>query len=173
MNCVSWSWLTITAKSWPDRRAIVARLSHDCGKITVQFRPRSPLIDGPRSSCDRGHQIHLLTGSNGPQIARKFSFKKTNVLPCFFLTLDWFGKQLNEFGEKFWVIHDPSAFRLDFNQIGPGLITNFHRISSNFSLQRRTSARKKSSKIRFNSSELKPQICGNQVSSGIQLIIRW
>ena len=58
-----------------DRSSIVARLLHDRGQITVRFGPRSLLIDGPRSHDDRGHEISPPTGSNGPKIAQKFSFK--------------------------------------------------------------------------------------------------
>ena len=59
-------------------------------KGKIRWNPmerRSRWILWPRSSCDRGHQISLPTGWNGPKIALKFPFKN-DVLPCFFLTLD-------------------------------------------------------------------------------------
>ena len=58
-----------------DRSSIVARLPCDRGQITVRFGPRSLLVDGPGSLCDRRYQIYLLTGSNEPKITRKFLFK--------------------------------------------------------------------------------------------------
>ena len=165
-----------STRSWSFREghmdAIGVRSRHDRGWFNAWSRPRSFLIDGPRSSCDRGHQFHRSTGSNGRDFREKIPFKN-RCIPLFFLTLDWFVKQFSEFGAKSWVLHDPPAFRLDCKAIRAGLITNHHRISLNFPLEFRTSARKKSSKIRFNPHELKPHSCKNQVSSEIRSIIRW
>ena len=69
---------------WSDRYAIVARSPRDRGLISTKSRPRSSLPDGPRSSCDRGHQTHLLTGSNGlmycPILVQNFGdFEKKDI----------------------------------------------------------------------------------------------
>ena len=66
---------TIDARSWPDRRAIVARSSRNHGLFIAKLGATIPPTDGPRSSCDRGHQNHLPTGSNGPELVWKSPFK--------------------------------------------------------------------------------------------------
>ena len=64
-------------------------IPRDCGSIAMRswpflvrswlilgaIVPWSSRIDGPRSSCDRGHQFHLSTGSNGPICSRGNPFK--------------------------------------------------------------------------------------------------
>ena len=75
--------------------------------------------------------------------------------------------ELSDLKERSGVLCDPPAFRLDVDQIGAGLFTNFHRISSNFPLERRTSARKKSRKIHFSQSDLKP------IFAAIGLVVRF
>ena len=106
------------------------------------------------------------------EIRVEISLQKNRCTLLFFLTLDWFVKQLRNFGAKSWVHHNSLAFRLNRDPIGARLIVIHHRISSNFPLEFRTSARKKSRKIRFNPRELKPHPCGNRVSSEIWSIIR-
>ena len=54
-----------------------SRSQLDRGKITTRFGPRLFPSDGPRSSCNRDHQFHFLTGSNGLKNRAKISFKKT------------------------------------------------------------------------------------------------
>ena len=168
-------WDLIKSDGWrcaEDFHAIVAWLSRDRGSFISKSGATIPPTDGPQLSCDRGHHSHRSTRSNGHDFWAKNPFKN-RCIPSYFWTLDWFVKQLSEFGEKSWVLRDPLAFRLDCEAIGAGLITNHHRISSNFPLEFRMLARKKSSKIRFNPCELKPCSCGNRVSSEIWSIIRW
>ena len=173
---VKWSCASnggkVMRRSQPNHDAIGLRSPRDRGLIATQSRPRSPLTDEPRSSCDHGHQIRLSTEWNG-QIFRGKSPLKMMYSFLFFLSLDWIVKELSDLKERSWVLRDSPAFRLDFNQNWSGIDHEFHRISSNFPLERRTSARKKSSQIYFNPSELKPHPCGNRVSSEIRSIIRW
>ena len=56
-------------------------------------------------------------------------------------------KELSEFQGRSLVHGDPPAFRLDFEGIGAGLITNSSLISSNFPLEFRKSVRKDWSKF--------------------------
>ena len=162
-------WLTIVAHNCG---SIVARSRSDQGWFIVRLRPRSSLADGPRSSCDRGHQTHLPTGSNSPEFARKIPFKNRCIPSCFLNS--WLNREgIKWFERKILSSSWSPAFRLDFDQNQSGIDHEFHRISSDFPLERRTSTRKKSSRIRFNPSELKPDSCGNRVSSEILSIIKW
>ena len=67
-----------------DRHAIVARSSRDRGSFIAKSGATIPATYGPRSSCDRGHQNHLPTGSNGPELVRKSPFKNL-CIPSLFL----------------------------------------------------------------------------------------
>ena len=169
---VDWEGSPIDAWLWPDRRAIMVRSSRDRGSFEAKSRPQSLPIDGPRSPCDRGHEISLPTGSNDPKIVRKFSFKNRCIPSCFLIS--WLNREgIKRFERKILSSSWSPAFRLDFDQNRSGIDHEFHRISLDFPLERRTSARKKSSQIHFNPSELKPRSCGNRFSSEIRSIIRW
>ena len=80
------SWATIRSSSNGglrktknyDRRAIVALSSRDRGSFIAKSGATISPNDGPRLSCDCGHQITLSTGSNGSKLWRKFSSKN----PC-------------------------------------------------------------------------------------------
>ena len=156
-NRGSWSWLTIAARSWPDHRAIRTTIASSWWATIVGSWPSKP-------SPDRIKRPKFFE--------QKIPLKMMYSL-LFFLTLDWIVKELSDLKERSWFLRDPPTFRLNFDQNQSGIDYEFHRISSDFPLERRTSTRKKSSQIRFNSSELKPHSCGNQVSSEIQSIIRW
>ena len=150
----------ISMRSRLDRHAIVAWLSCDRGSFIAESGATIPPTDGPWSWCDCGHHSHRSTGSNGHDFWAKNPFK-TDVFPLFTSTLDWIVKELSNFKERSRVLRDPPTFRLNCKAIREGLITNHHRISLNFPLEFRTSARKKSSKfasIRVNWSSILAEI---------------
>ena len=133
-------------RSWPDRRAIMATIKRDCDPSK-----RNHGHDRLGLMAHDQRAIVAITSTDPPdQTAEIFARKsplKPMYSPLFFLTLDWIVKELSDLKERSWVLHDPPAFRLDCEAIGAELIMNFHSISSNFSLERWTSARKKSSKF--------------------------
>ena len=82
-----------------------------------------------------------------PTIPGQFLSLKACISLLCCLTFDRLVKKLSEFRGISLVHRVPPAFRLDFEAIGAGLITNFSLISSNFPLEFRTSTRKNPSKF--------------------------
>ena len=110
----NWSWTTIVAH---DRGSIVVRSLCDHGPIA----PRSWLIqprrcqvkgamtlpsEGPRSPCDRGHQTHPTTASNGPNFRAQILFK-TNVFSPFFFNFWSIREELKWISRKVLSSRDP------------------------------------------------------------------
>ena len=131
----------IATRSWPHRDAIAARLPRYHGPIDVQIMTTITGSWCSWSSCDRDHRSASNRVSNTPNFSDENPFQ--NGCTPYFSTLDWFVKQLSKFRAKSWLLPDPPTFRLDCEAIGVGLIVNFNLISSNFPLERQTSARKK------------------------------
>ena len=134
----------IIAQLWPDRRAIVAHSSQNQEPWSLQLMGH-----------DHRAIVAIKTISWPDQTVRNWCGNlplKTNVSPLYFSTLDWILKELSDLKERIWVLHDPPMFRLDFDQNRSEIDHEFHRISSDFPLEHWTSARKKSSQIRFNPS---------------------
>ena len=133
-------WDLIKSNGWSCAEDFHAIVAHPwCNRGT-----RSPHLGGPRLPWNRGHQSASIPGSNGQDFRAKIPFKNW-CIPSYFLTLDWIMKELSDLKERSWVLRDPPAFRLNFDQNRSGIDHEFHRISSNFPLERRTSTRKKSS----------------------------
>ena len=78
--------LDMRSDDWEDswkNSTIVVRSNRDRGAFGEIMAHHHVTIDGPRSSCDRGHQPHFPTGSNGHKNREKIPFKKTMYLPLF------------------------------------------------------------------------------------------
>ena len=137
-----------------DRGAIVAWSRRDQGLICAAIM--APLRQNQSKNHHQlmGHDRRAIVAIKPlPQpdqmalkIGQKFPLKRRGNLLCS-STFDWFVKQLRRFGAKSSVLRDPPALRLNCEAIRAGLITNSSLISSNFPLDFRTSARKKSSKF--------------------------
>ena len=135
--------IKINSRSWPDHGAIMALLKQDCGSIHGQSgshnaAPRNRSHD-PCKSLPRPLQLPTIFGLIFPL--------KTHVFLLCSSNFDRFVKEISKFRGRSLVHRDPPAFRLDYEDIGAGLITNFSLISSNFPLEFRTSTRKNLSKF--------------------------
>ena len=129
-------WIEKDHRSMCDRRAIVVKLLHD----------RGPIVTWSWLIWDES-TFHQSTGSNGLDFRVKTPFRNDIFSYVLKKTFDWFVKQLRKFWAKSWGLRDSPMFRLNWKAIGARLITTHHRISSNFPLQFRMSASKKSSKF--------------------------
>ena len=162
----------ITARSWPDRGAIVAKIG---GFLTVKSGQNrrgieavsSPIGTAPTTLANRLHDR-----SNDPRSSDQFSSLKEGIPLSCSLTFDRFVKELSEFRGRSLVHRDPPAFRLNFEGIGAWLITNSSLISSNFPLEFRKIREKGSEQIHSNSRKFELKSHGNQVSSEIRSIIK-
>ena len=135
-----------------------------CGHIRV-FRSRSDM----RFSQDHGivahdHRAIVAVNRSSPnQTVQDFHgnfFNKTVFFPLCILTLDWIVKELSGFWVKSWVLRDPLAFRLDFNPIGAGLITNHHEIWSNSPLEGQKYVKERIDQIHSNWCDYEPKSLG-------------
>ena len=74
------SWLTIAARSWPDRPTIGANSPPNRGWITVELEPRSMPKDPP----PRRHQTAPTTASVAHDLRANFPLKNPCISPLFF-----------------------------------------------------------------------------------------
>ena len=139
--------LTIVVRSWPDRGTIVARSG-------LLFEEKLKLTHRRIQATTYGHGIaptkpwnRLHDRFNWPRSSDQFPSLNACISLLCSSTFDRFMKELSEFRARSLVHHDPTVFRLDYEAIGAGLIRNFSMISSNFSLEFRTSTRKNPSKF--------------------------
>ena len=114
-------------------------------EIMAKLRP----IHGQSRSCDVAPRIrsHYLSNrlhdrSNDPRSSGQFPSLKACISLLYSSTFDRFVKELSKFRGRSLIHRDPPAFRLNFEGIRAGLITNSSLISSNFPLEFRKSVRK-------------------------------
>ena len=129
----------IFLRSWPRSSTIMVQSKR-------KSWPRSLAVDGHDHRAIMATNRHPITDQTARHFWAKILFKNRCSSP-YFVTLAWIVKELTDLKERSWVIRHPPTFKLNCEAIGAGLITNFHLISSNFPLEFRTSARKKSSKF--------------------------
>ena len=156
--------------SWS--RLDCGRSPRDRDQFTSQLGPRSPLTDGPQSSCDCGHQNHLPTRSNGLKFERKSPFKPRCIYSCSsqLLTESWRNEAILKQDLQFFMIPPRlDSIAIQSKRDWSSLSIGFHRIFPLMPNVREEEIKK----IRFNTRELKPHLCGNHVSSEIRSIIWW
>ena len=144
----------IDAQSTHDQATITPQSGHDrvpiVGLFEAKFKPIHPRFEATTPiNAYRSHDASIPL-PRPPLLPSKSSLTlplKTCISLLCSLTFDRFVKELSEFPGRSLVHRDPPTFRLDCEAIGAGLIANFSLISSNFSLEFRTSARKNPSKF--------------------------
>ena len=140
---------SIVARSQPDLGTIVARSWRKSQLFGSQIQAKLTPIRLVIEATIYAHGIAPLMPSNRlhdcvsrPRSSGQFPTLKACISRLCYSTFDRFVKELSKFRGRSLVHRDPPAFRLDWEAIGAGLITNFSLISSNFPNEFRTSARK-------------------------------
>ena len=118
-------------------------LKRNSSRLTGDLKPQFHSME----TASMMHQFHPHDRINRPRSSGQFSSLKACISLLCSSTFDRFLKELSEFRGRSLVHRDPPTFRLDCEAIRAGFMTNFSLISSNFSLQFRTSTRKNPSKF--------------------------
>ena len=143
-------WNMIDAQLWSivaDHAKIVAFFE---SPFEAKFKPNQPGFETTMplsANCSHDAATDAHDSLHHSQFQAQFLSLKSHVLLHCFGTFDRFVKELSEFRGRSLVHRYPPAFRLNFEGIGVGLITNSSLISSNFPLEFRNSVRKDPSKF--------------------------
>ena len=146
----SWKNSTIVVRSNRDRNAIQPRSQCDRAAIVAHLERSWHMVMSWLMAHDPRAIVAINPTSRPDQTAAKIEQKfplKRRCIPPYFLNFWLIREEIKQIWRKSKVLRDPLMFKLNCKAIGAGLMANFLLISSNFSLEFRTSARKKSRKF--------------------------